>query len=86
MAPGSLKGLQLVVADIRAARAELVERGVDVGQVQVVGAGEASPDLPLEALDNVGFLFFKTRTATDGRCSKFRREGNELRARPSRHR
>src|SRR5688572_32726463 len=30
MPPGSLKGLQLVVPDVRAARAELVERGVDV--------------------------------------------------------
>jgi predicted enzyme related to lactoylglutathione lyase len=32
--PGSLQGLQLVVADIEAARAELVERGVDVTEVQ----------------------------------------------------
>lgn len=32
--PGSVKGLQLVVADIEAARAELVERGVEVGEVQ----------------------------------------------------
>lgn len=32
--PGSVKGLQLVVADIHAARAELVGRGVDVGEVQ----------------------------------------------------
>jgi catechol 2,3-dioxygenase-like lactoylglutathione lyase family enzyme len=32
--PGSVKGLQLVVADIDAARAELVERGVDVGDIQ----------------------------------------------------
>ena len=32
--PGSLQGLQLVVSDIRAARAELVERGVDVSEVQ----------------------------------------------------
>jgi len=32
--PGSAQGLQLVVADIEAARAELVERGVDVGEVQ----------------------------------------------------
>jgi predicted enzyme related to lactoylglutathione lyase len=32
--PGSVQGLQLVVADIHAARAELVERGVDVGEVQ----------------------------------------------------
>jgi catechol 2,3-dioxygenase-like lactoylglutathione lyase family enzyme len=31
--PGSLKGLQLVVADIAAARAHLVERGVDVSPI-----------------------------------------------------
>jgi len=34
MVPGSLKGLQLVVFDIEAARAELVERGVQVSPVQ----------------------------------------------------
>ena len=32
--PGSVKGLQLVVADADAARAELLERGVEVGEVQ----------------------------------------------------
>jgi predicted enzyme related to lactoylglutathione lyase len=32
--PGSAQGLQLVVSDIHAARAELVERGVDVGDIQ----------------------------------------------------
>jgi catechol 2,3-dioxygenase-like lactoylglutathione lyase family enzyme len=32
--PGSAKGLQLVVADINAARAELLERGVEVSDVQ----------------------------------------------------
>jgi catechol 2,3-dioxygenase-like lactoylglutathione lyase family enzyme len=32
--PGSVKGLQLVVEDIHAARAELLERGVEVGDVQ----------------------------------------------------
>jgi predicted enzyme related to lactoylglutathione lyase len=32
--PGSMQGLQLVVADVDAARAELVERGVEVGEVQ----------------------------------------------------
>jgi catechol 2,3-dioxygenase-like lactoylglutathione lyase family enzyme len=35
MAPGSVQGLQLVVPDIEVARAELVERGVEVGDVQV---------------------------------------------------
>jgi predicted enzyme related to lactoylglutathione lyase len=34
MEPGSLRGLQLVVSDIDAARAELAERGVEVGDVQ----------------------------------------------------
>jgi hypothetical protein len=33
--PGSVQGLQLVVEDIHAARAELVERGVEVSEVQV---------------------------------------------------
>lgn len=32
--PGSAAGLQLVVADIEAARAELVQRGVEVSDVQ----------------------------------------------------
>ena len=34
MPPGSAEGLQLVVSDIEAARAELVERGVEVSEVQ----------------------------------------------------
>jgi predicted enzyme related to lactoylglutathione lyase len=32
--PGSVQGLQLVVSDIEAARDELVERGVEVSEVQ----------------------------------------------------
>jgi catechol 2,3-dioxygenase-like lactoylglutathione lyase family enzyme len=32
--PGSVQGLQMVVSDIHAARAELLERGVEVGEVQ----------------------------------------------------
>ena len=32
--PGSVQGLQLVVSDVAAARAELVERGVEVSEVQ----------------------------------------------------
>jgi predicted enzyme related to lactoylglutathione lyase len=34
MQPGSVKGLQLVVSDINAARAELVKRGVEVSEIQ----------------------------------------------------
>jgi catechol 2,3-dioxygenase-like lactoylglutathione lyase family enzyme len=58
MTPGSLKGLQLVVKDIRAARAQLVERGVEVGEVQVIGASGPRPAWDGEDLDNVGFVFF----------------------------
>lgn len=32
--PGSVAGLQLVVADVNQARQELLERGVEVGEVQ----------------------------------------------------
>jgi len=35
--PGSIQALHLVVSDINAARAELVERGVEVGEVQDLG-------------------------------------------------
>ena len=34
MPPGSAQGMQMVVSDIEAARGELVERGVDVSEVQ----------------------------------------------------
>ena len=37
--PGGVRGLHLVVADIDRARAELVDRGVDVGEVEDVGGG-----------------------------------------------
>jgi catechol 2,3-dioxygenase-like lactoylglutathione lyase family enzyme len=39
MPPGSAKGLQLVVSDIEAARAELLDRGVEVSEVQHFGWG-----------------------------------------------
>ena len=55
MEPGSLKGLQLVVNDIKRAHKELVERGVKVSDVQKLGENpSATPD----PLDNVGFVFF----------------------------
>jgi len=55
MTPGSLRGLQLVVPDIQAAHAELVDRGVDVSDVRVVGE---NPRPQPDPLDNVGFVFF----------------------------
>ncbi|MET9654979.1 MULTISPECIES: VOC family protein [unclassified Streptomyces] len=38
MTPGTLHGLQLCVTDIDAARAELLDRGVDVSPIRHVGA------------------------------------------------
>jgi predicted enzyme related to lactoylglutathione lyase len=35
MEPGSQRGLQMVVPDVHAARAELAERGIEVSEVQV---------------------------------------------------
>ena len=55
MLPGSLKGLQLVVPDIHAAHAQLGERGVQVGEIQVMGE---NPTPQPDPLDNVGFVFF----------------------------
>jgi catechol 2,3-dioxygenase-like lactoylglutathione lyase family enzyme len=55
MPPGSLKGLQLVVPDIRRAHAELTARGVTVTDVQVLGE---NPRPVPDPLDNVGFVFF----------------------------
>ncbi|MBM0279964.1 VOC family protein [Micromonospora tarensis] len=55
MPPGSLKGLQLVVPDIERARAQLVDRGVRVSEIQVLGANPRPTPHPL---DNVGFFFF----------------------------
>jgi catechol 2,3-dioxygenase-like lactoylglutathione lyase family enzyme len=55
MEPGSLKGLQLVVPDLHAARNQLLERGVEVSEIQVMGE---SPSAMPDPLDNVGFVFF----------------------------
>jgi predicted enzyme related to lactoylglutathione lyase len=58
MPPGSLRGLQLVVSDLRRAHAELVERGVDVSEVQVYDVGGLRPTREGDVLDNVGFVHF----------------------------
>jgi predicted enzyme related to lactoylglutathione lyase len=48
MQPGSIKGLHLVVADMETARAALVQRGLDVGEITDLGgvkyAGFNDPD------------------------------------------
>jgi catechol 2,3-dioxygenase-like lactoylglutathione lyase family enzyme len=46
MAPGSQQGLLLVVSDIEAARAELIERGAGVSEVFHGSAGRFQPHNP----------------------------------------
>jgi catechol 2,3-dioxygenase-like lactoylglutathione lyase family enzyme len=55
MPAGSLRGLQLVVSDIHAARAQLAQRGVEVSEIEVMGE---NPTPQPDSLDNVGFVFF----------------------------
>jgi catechol 2,3-dioxygenase-like lactoylglutathione lyase family enzyme len=55
MEPGSLKGVQLVVADLNRARQQLLDRGVKVSDIVVMGE---NPSPTPDPLDNVGFVFF----------------------------
>lgn len=57
-APGSVQGLHLVVSDIDAARAELVERGVDVSEVFHFESGKRVPGPDPERRDYGSFLSF----------------------------
>ena len=59
MPPGSVRGLQLVVADVVAAQAELRERGVEVSDVTSVDGDADKLARGGTALDNVGFCFFE---------------------------
>jgi catechol 2,3-dioxygenase-like lactoylglutathione lyase family enzyme len=58
MPPGSLKGLQLVVSDIEAARAQLVEHGVDVSEIQHFDEGKPVAGLDPQRADYGSFIFF----------------------------
>jgi len=42
--PGSVRGLHLVVEDLDAARAELLSRGVEVGEIKDFGGGVRGAD------------------------------------------
>jgi catechol 2,3-dioxygenase-like lactoylglutathione lyase family enzyme len=56
--PGSVQGLHLVVSDIDAARAELVERGVDVSEVFHFESGKRVPGPDPQRRDYGSFLSF----------------------------
>jgi len=57
-APGSVRGIHLVVSDILAARAELVERGVDVSEVRHLESGGWVPGPDPERRDYGSFADF----------------------------
>jgi catechol 2,3-dioxygenase-like lactoylglutathione lyase family enzyme len=77
-APGSIKGLHLVVADLEAALVELAGRGVEVGEPFHFGAEGQMPGLdperrdygsyaPLSDPDGNGWLLQEVRTRAPGR-------------------
>ncbi|MFF8034090.1 MULTISPECIES: VOC family protein [unclassified Streptomyces] len=65
-APGSYQGLQLCVADIGAARAELVERGLDVSE----------PVRHAEA-DGATFMYFEDPDGNSWAVQEYRRRASE---------
>ncbi|MGH9259694.1 MAG: VOC family protein [Acidimicrobiales bacterium] len=56
--PGSVQGLHLVVSDIEAVRDELVERGVDVGEIHHFEAGGRVPGPDPQRADYGSFAGF----------------------------
>lgn len=57
LTPGSLRGVWLVVPDVRAAREALVARQVDVSELQIFEANSFRAHRDGEDLDLVGFVF-----------------------------
>jgi len=57
-APGSVRGTHLVVSDIEAARADLLGRGVDVGEVRHLESGRWVPGPDPERRDYGSFADF----------------------------
>jgi catechol 2,3-dioxygenase-like lactoylglutathione lyase family enzyme len=57
--PGSVRGTHLIVSDILAARAELVERGVDVSEVRHMESGTWAPGPDPERNDYGSFADFR---------------------------
>lgn len=58
MAPGSLEGLQLVVADLDVAHRELTARGLELSEIQVFAPEGPRPRQEGDDLDNVGICTF----------------------------
>jgi catechol 2,3-dioxygenase-like lactoylglutathione lyase family enzyme len=57
-APGSVRGLHLVVPDIEAAHAYLVDHGVDASEIQHFEAGGPTPGPDPDRRDYGSYVFF----------------------------
>lgn len=66
MTPGSIELLQLIVTDIEAARTELLERGVPIGDVELMGP---------EDQDGMKFAFFKDPDGNGWTVQELKRRG-----------
>lgn len=79
-APGSVRGLHLVVSDITAARAELVARGVDASEVFHFESGQHAPGPDPEGRDYGSFLSFSDPDGNSWVVQQVRRRGPESEA------
>lgn len=79
-APGSVRGLHLVVSDITAARAELVARGVDASEVFHFELGQRAPGPDPEGRDYGSFLSFSDPDGNSWVVQQVRRRGPESEA------
>jgi catechol 2,3-dioxygenase-like lactoylglutathione lyase family enzyme len=73
--PGSIKGMHLVVADIEAARAELVGRWVDVSEIRHLESGAWVPGPDPEHQDYGSFADFSDPDGNTWVLQEVRRSG-----------
>jgi catechol 2,3-dioxygenase-like lactoylglutathione lyase family enzyme len=57
--PGSLRGTHLIVSDIDAVRAQLIERGVEVSEITHFEAGQREPGLDPKRRDYGSYADFR---------------------------
>jgi catechol 2,3-dioxygenase-like lactoylglutathione lyase family enzyme len=74
-APGSIQGLHLIVPDIDAARAELVERGTDVSEVFHFESGNQVPGPDPQRSDYGSFFSFSDPDGNSWLVQEVRRAG-----------
>jgi predicted enzyme related to lactoylglutathione lyase len=76
-APGSLQGLHLVVSDIDAARAELLKRGTQVGEIFHFETGGQMPGPDPQRSDYGSFLSFSDPDGNGWLVQEVRRTAQE---------